>query len=99
MNEPISVIERRQKIPKYSKYEQAERSNLVNVEKNKLYEYYICDYCGEPIIVKKKKDEMDGGTVEIPQTLNRYSRLNMALHCRCLNKAVAEIEKYNKEEK
>ena len=74
-------------------YENIEKSNLVNIKNKKMYDYYICDYCGEEIIIKKKNHEMDGGIVEIPKTFFKNNRsLKLVLHNKCLNKAIKELE-------
>lgn len=58
--------------------------------KKKLeYEYYICDYCGEPIKLEDKVDKRKGGTVRIP--INPYKTLLLALHTECLKPTLKEI--------
>lgn len=59
----------------------------------KDYEYYICDCCGEEINMSKKKDERDGGKVGLPGSLTKTnSIIILALHDRCLNKVLNELE-------
>lgn len=35
-------------------------ANLVNRKVKEKYNYYICDYCGEEIKIKKKGNDQDG---------------------------------------
>ena len=58
-------------VPIYEKMRpKPDASHLVNYKKEKLYEYYKCDYCGEEIkILKEKQEIMSGGIVTIPQQL------------------------------
>lgn len=58
--------------------------------KKKLeYEYYICDYCGEPIKIETKVDKRKGGTVRIP--IISHKTLLLALHNKCLKPTLKEI--------
>ena len=42
-------------VPIYEKMRpKPDASHLVNYKKVKLYDYYICDYCGEEIKILKK---------------------------------------------
>ena len=67
-------------------------NNVVNSEKTKLYNYYICDYCGDKIRLDKKQHERSGGTATFPHTLTKCGELKLALCNKCIKKAVKELE-------
>ena len=49
-------------VPIYTKMKTIIDGNqVVNSEKEKLYNYYKCDYCGDEIIITKKRHDMTGG--------------------------------------
>lgn len=84
----------RESVPKYVKYKKKpDGSHLVNYKQQKDYEYYKCDYCGEEIIIKDKADEQDGGIAILPNTITNRGNIKIALHNRCLNPLLREIEK------
>lgn len=68
-------------------------NNVVNSEKTKMYDYYICDYCGEKIRLDVKKTDRSGGIAIIPHTLTKFGELKLALHNKCLNPTLKEFEK------
>lgn len=80
----------RKKIEKQTKY--TKTSHLSKEKKEKLYDYYRCDYCGAEIQIKKKKNEMTGGLVEIPYSLTGKSPLQLMLCNKCLNPLIKELE-------
>lgn len=80
----------RNKIEKHSKYK--ETSHLTREKKEKLYDYYICDYCGDEIKILKKKHEMTGGMVEIPYSMTGKSPIILMLCCKCLRPVQKELE-------
>lgn len=96
IKEKLKTLETRDKVYKNIKYKEDETKNHLSKSKIKPeidYEYYICDYCGEEIILKNKKDERDGGTVKMPTSLTKtMSVIELALHDRCLNKVLNELE-------
>ena len=59
-------------------------SKVVN-DRRKEYEYYICDYCKEEIIIKEDKIKQAGGTL-------KFRGMELALHNKCLNPAIKEFE-------
>lgn len=84
----------REIIPKYVKYKKKpDGSHLVNYKQQKDYEYYKCDYCGEEIIIKNKSEEQDGGIAILPNTITNRGNIKIALHNRCLNALLREIDK------
>ena len=84
----------RENVPKYVKYKKKpDGSHLVNYKQQKDYEYYKCDYCGEEIIIKDKSEEQDGGIAILPNTITNRGNIKIALHNRCLNTLLREIEK------
>lgn len=81
------------KIPVYTKMKPSpDASHVINHKKEKLYDYYICDYCGEEIRILEKKYEMTGGVTTIPNTITKRGELKLALHNKCLKPALKEFE-------
>lgn len=62
----------RDKPERHTKYEVSDRTanHLVKTEKKKLYDYYICDYCGEEIKIVKEKEKRTRGLGEISRNFN-----------------------------
>lgn len=58
-------------------------SNTVKSKKKKEYDYYICDYCKEKIILYKNKFDRDGGIAKFP--ISSHKKMELALHNKCLN--------------
>lgn len=79
----------------HEKYENIIKYRKSNEKKQKLYDYYKCDYCSKEIIIKDKKHEMSGGTVVIPKTLTKCGNITLALCNKCLNKTLKEFEDRN----
>ena len=80
-------------IPIYTKMKPIpDKCHLVNYKKEKLYDYYICDYCGEEIKIIEKKQEMTGGVAIIPHTVTKRGELRLALCNKCLKPALKEFE-------
>lgn len=67
--------------------------NTVNSKKTKMYDYYICDYCGDKIKLNIKKDERTGGIAIIPHSLTKCGEIKLALCNKCLNKTIKDLEK------
>lgn len=84
------VYRDRKKIEKYSKY--TKTSHLTKEKKEKMYDYYVCDYCGDEIKILKKKHEMSGGTVKIPYSLTGKSPITLMLCNKCLKPVLNELE-------
>lgn len=68
-------------------------NNVVNSEKTKMYDYYICDYCGDKIRLDIKKTERSGGLAIIPHSLTKCGELKLALCNKCLKPALKIFEK------
>lgn len=68
-------------------------NNVVNSEKTKMYDYYICDYCGNKIRLDIKKTERSGGLATIPHSLTKCGELKLALCNKCLKPALKIFEK------
>ena len=68
-------------------------SNVVNSEKVKLYDYYICDYCKDKIRLDIKQTERSGGIAIFPHSLTKCGELKLTLCNKCLIPAVREIER------
>ena len=95
MKVPIESLLDREKIPVYSKFEESEANVLHNVKKEKLYDYYICDYCGNEILKTNKVEDRTGGVLIVPQSrTGSFKKLQVALCNGCLNKFLNELELY-----
>lgn len=70
-----------------------ETSNVVNSEKTKLFDYYVCDYCSDKIRLDIKKTERSGGIAIIPHSLTKCGELRLALCNKCLIPAIEDIER------
>lgn len=89
----FSELSCRKEIPIFTKMKPTpDASHLVNYKKVKLYDYYICDYCGEEIKIIAKKQEMTGGVATIPHTVTKKGELKLALCNKCLKPALKEFE-------
>ena len=90
----IRDLSYRVKINKYTKMKEKpeEARHLVKYKNEKLYDYYICDYCGQEIKILDKKDEMSGGKTIIPHTITKNGDVIVALHNRCLKPFLKMIE-------
>lgn len=78
-------------IEKHNKYEKI--NHLTNERGKKIYDYYICDYCHSEIIIKKKRQYMVGGIVEIPASLTGKAPISLVLCSKCLNPVLMELER------
>lgn len=88
-------IERRTKPEKKIIWTIIEQGTAVSrAKKKKDYEYYICDFCKEKIIINKKWENTGGGILEL--RVNDFKKIKLALHNRCFIAARKEINKnYN----
>lgn len=92
----LNEIKNRKEVPIYHKYKYFnEKSNVVNNEKEKIYDYYLCDYCGEEIKILKKESEMDGGKIVFKNIITHQGNIEMVLHNKCL-KPVLKLFEENK---
>lgn len=85
----LQKIEERKQPELHTEFDIKEKgSSTVNSKKEKKYNYYICDYCNEKVRLSKK--DAEGGTIEFA-IKNRT--LKLALHNKCLNASLKEINK------
>lgn len=90
----ISAWSNREKIPKFTKYkDKSAGCHLVNEKPKKLYDYYVCDYCKNEIVIKDKKEQQDGGIAILPNSLTYRGEIQVALHNKCLKHLVKELER------
>lgn len=86
----------RGKPEKKNKYEEQDMQGRHLIKKDKpkkLYDYYICDYCGAEIPIKVKWEDKTGGITKIPQTMSNMNQvINLALCSKCLNPVLKEFE-------
>lgn len=83
----------RKTVPVYTKMKpKPDGSHLVNYKKEKEYEYYKCDYCGEEIKILKQRNEMAGGTVTLSSLVTKKSDLELALCNKCLKPVLKIFE-------
>ena len=79
----------RKEIPIYSKLKPAPQgSHLVKYKKEKEYDYYKCDNCGNEIKILKEKYKMSGGIVIMPYSLTKTNEIKLVLCNRCLNEVL-----------
>lgn len=89
----FSQLSSRGTVPIYTKFKpKPAGSHLVNYKNEKEYEYYQCDYCGAEIKILKKRFEMTGGIITIPQTITKRKNINLALCNKCLKPLLKEFE-------
>lgn len=90
----IHELATREKVPIHSKMKpKPAASHLVSYKKEKEYDFYKCDFCGEEIKILKKKQEMSGGTVKLSHLVTKCGDIELALHNRCLNSVLKIFEK------
>lgn len=83
----------RKTIPVYTKMEpKPAGSQIVKYKKEKLYDYYECDYCGQEIKILEKRQEMTGGIVTIPLSITKKRELKLVLCNKCLKPLLKEFE-------
>ena len=56
-----------------------EKNNLVKRKSDKLYDYYICDYCGSEIRLDIKQTERSGGIARQIKIFSMYVIFNYLL--------------------
>lgn len=67
-------------------------NNCVKTKKKKIYDYYICDYCKEKIIITKKITDRMGGIMHVP--INSYKDLKLAVCNKCAKPVIKELNDY-----
>lgn len=93
IKEKIIQLQNRKEIPKYKKlYKKDNESNLINTKKEKLYDYYKCDYCNNEIRLDVKQHKRNGGIVCIPHSLTKRGKVDLVLCNKCLNKTLKEFK-------
>lgn len=58
----------------------------------KVYDYYICDYCGAEIPISKKWQDQKGGVIEFKDSITGIGKVKMALCNKCLKPVLKELE-------
>ncbi len=88
----------RDKPEKHTKYqvENNVANHLTNANKKKLYDYYICDHCGEEIKIEKKWENKTGGIVTLPMSLTGLDTYKLALCNKCVKPVIKEFEEGGK---
>lgn len=95
----IRDLSYRVKINKYTKVKEKpeEARHLVKYKAEKLYDYYVCDFCGQEIKILEKKNEMSGGKAVIPHSLTKIGDVPIVLHNKCLKPFLKKIEEEKNE--
>lgn len=89
----LTDVKFRKEPQKYTKLQYlGEKNNITNRKTQKMYDYYVCDYCSREIKINVKQEERKGGIATLPHSLTKCGDLKVALHNKCLNKAIEEIE-------
>ncbi len=70
-----------------------EKNNLVKRKSDKLYDYYICDYCGAEIRLDIKQKERSGGIAILPNSLTKCGELKVVLCNKCVKDVLKQLEK------
>lgn len=70
-----------------------EKNSVVNRRAEKLYEYYICDFCGSEIRLDKKQADRSGGLAVLPNSLTRCGNITVALCNKCIKEVIKQLEK------
>ncbi len=86
LKEKLSQIERRGKPEKHTEY-----TDEWKARRKKAYDYYICDYCGERIILSEPKHQRTGGTMKLSYVLTKRSTVEVALCNKCVNPVLKEF--------
>ncbi len=95
-----NCIRSREKPEKRTKYRiiNSGVAHLTKTEKKKLYDYYICDFCGNEIKIDKKWENRTGGIVTLPPSLTHESiTYKLALCNKCVKSVIKEFEEDKKQ--
>ena len=92
--EKVKEIEERKKVNKFVKYKETpkEARHLIKYKQEKDYEYYKCDYCGNEIKIEKDWEKRTGGIAILPSSITNRGKIEIAIHNKCLNKFLKELE-------
>ncbi len=89
----IHELATREKVPIYSRMKpKPAASHLVSYKKEKEYDFYKCDFCGEQIKILKDRHEMTGGTIKFTHLVTKCGDIELALHNKCLNPVLKILE-------
>ena len=87
-------IKNRKEPIKHTKLQHVEeKNNLVKRKSDKLYDYYICDYCGAEIRLDIKQTERSGGIAILPNSLTKCGELKVVLCNKCVKDVLKQLEK------
>lgn len=90
----VIEIKYRKEPEKYAKMQYLEeKNNIVKRKAKKLYDYYICDYCGSEIRLDIKQTERSGGIAVLPNSLTKCGELKVALCNKCVKDVLKQLEK------
>jgi hypothetical protein len=90
----VIEIKYRKEPEKYAKMQHLEeKNNIVKRKAKKLYDYYICDYCGSEIRLDIKQTERSGGIAVLPNSLTKCGELKVALCNKCVKDVLKQLEK------
>ena len=90
----VIEIKYRKEPEKYAKMQYLEeKNNIVKRKAKKLYDYYICDYCGSEIRLDIKQTERSGGIAALPNSLTKCGELKVALCNKCVKCVLKQLEK------
>ncbi len=94
MIEKVRQLAERSEIVKYTKYKENnnDAKHLVKYQKEKDYEYYLCDYCYKEIKIANKWEERTGGVIELPLEFSNRGKVKVAMHNKCLKQFLKEME-------
>lgn len=90
-----NYIRNREKPEKRTKHKiiNSGAAHLTKTEKKKLYDYYICDFCGDEIKIGGKWEEKTGEIVTLPPSLtHEIVTYKLALCNKCVKSVIKEFE-------
>lgn len=91
--EKINTWLERKKVKKFTQYKKV-KTGPYSSKDEKMYDYYLCDYCRMVIKIKPglKSYEQEGGKIIIPASLIKKGAVEVAAHNRCIKNLIKELE-------
>lgn len=69
------------------------KNNVTKRRVEKVYDYYVCDYCGDEIKLDVKQTERNGGVALLPNSLTKCGEIKVALCNKCIKGVIKQLEK------
>lgn len=99
--EKVNTWLTRKKIELHTQYDENPNKFDNRYKKEKIYDFYICDYCRMRIKIMPnlKRSEQEGGKVTIPSSLINNESVEIVAHNRCIKNLVRELEELKIQER